>query len=741
MPCQEAAKARIETLRQVLRQHSHAYYILDHPSVTDYEYDQLFSELTQLEARHPQFFSDSSPTQRVGSKLSGAFATVRHAVPMLSLNNVFSDQDAHDFDRRIREATGVDTVQYMVEPKIDGLAVSLVYQNGKLVSGATRGDGEMGEDVTRNVRTIRTIPLQIDAQSTPTVLEIRGEVFMSRSGFEELNQRLIAQEAQKEAQKQARKQEKANIDITTSDAVISPNQDGSLPDADVHRDTKEDSLDQAETRETSPTKRVTYMNPRNAAAGSLRQLDPQVTSERPLDAMFYSIARTQGMGQPASQADQIELLKQFGFKTSPDAKLVHGIEACLKAHQQLLARRDHLDYDIDGVVYKVNSAADQDKLGQITRAPRWAAAHKFPAQERTTTVSGIDIQIGRTGAASPVARLEPVEVAGAIVSNATLHNEDEIKRLDVRVGDTVIIRRAGDVIPQVVRVVLDERPDDSQPFEFPTKCPVCGAPIVRDENVAAARCIGNLNCPAQRKQSISYFVSKGAMDIEGLGPAVVSELVDQGLIQNVADLYQLQREQILSLERMAEKSTQNLLESIKKSKQTTLPRFLVALGIPHVGEATAVILTENFTTLEEIMQLDEDQLGAIYGIGPIVAEGIAGFFADQQNRNTIDQLLEYGIDFASVQGPDLGDNPLRGKKIVLTGTLTIMSRPEAKRILQGLGASVVSSVSKNTDYVVAGENPGSKANKAEELLTQEQILNEAQFTALLDQAKTPPENT
>ncbi len=716
-PAREAGK-RIEVLRQQIRQHSHAYYALDNPQITDYEYDQLFKELSELERAYPKFHSESSPTQRVGDKPSNAFSQVRHAVPMLSLNNVFSDADVRDFDRRIQEATGVEQVEYMIEPKIDGLAVSLIYEARKLIQGATRGDGEFGENVTPNVRTIRSIPLELHGDLLPTLLEVRGEVYMTRSGFDRLNEKLTQEESARQLQKQTNAK-------TTPKVEENPVAESS--------GTEEPASD--ENAHTVPAKRVTYMNPRNAAAGSLRQLDPKITSERPLDAMFYSIVRLEGDELPATQSGQIEYLKQLGFKTASDAIVGNGVADCLVAHRNLLEKRDDMDYDIDGVVYKVNSLADQQKLGYITRAPRWAAAHKFPAQERTTTVIGIDIQIGRTGAASPVARLAKVKVGGAKVSNATLHNEDEIKRLDIRVGDQVIIRRAGDVIPQVVRVMPEKRPPDSKPYVFPTECPVCGSQIVRDENAAVSRCTGKLICSAQLKQSISHFVSRGAMDIEGLGPKVVSKLVDQQLVQTVADLYRLRADQLEPLTG-GEKSTQNLLEAIENSKQTTLPRFLVALGIPHVGESTAVILAKHFASIEDILKKSETgldemeaQLNEISGIGPIVAKGIVEFFAEQKNRQTINNLLELGMDFTPVDSPSAVANNLQGKKFVITGTLSEMSRQEAKQRLESLGASVASSVSKNTDFVVVGESPGSKAVKAKELGVE--CLDEQAFTKYL----------
>ena len=725
MSPREEAQHRVEELRREIHKHSHAYYTLDDPSITDYEYDQLFQELVDLEEQFPDFHSDSSPTQRVGSKLTGAFTEVRHAVPMLSLNNVFSDQDARDFDRRIREVTGDDTVEYLVEPKIDGLAVSLVYEQRKLIQGATRGDGEFGEDVTRNVRTIRSVPLELQAKSAPTLLEVRGEVFMGRKGFELLNQRLIQEEAERERIKQEIAKD--------SGKKISTGQfesDGEQANSDLTTDAKEEvgAFSPANTVSRA-TKRVTYMNPRNAAAGSLRQLDPLVTSKRPLDAMFYSIARYEGLTPPETQFDQLELLKKLGFKVSIEAKLAHGIEKCLKIHQFLLDSRDRIDYDIDGVVYKVNSKTDQEKLGFVTRAPRWATAHKFPAQERTTTVKEIDIQIGRTGAASPVARLNPVEVAGVVVSNATLHNEDEIERLDVRVGDTVIIRRAGDVIPQVVRVVEDQRPEGTEPYKFPTECPVCGSPIVREEDATVSRCTGKLICQAQLIQGISYFVSRGAMDIEGLGPALVSELVNQGLIRTVADLYRLTADQVMTLDRMGEKSTNNLLEGIEKSKQTTLPKFLVALGIPHVGESTAVILAQQFGTLDELKSSSQEELAEVHGIGSVVAEGISTFFSDQRNSETIEALIECGVALSSPSLDKSNTQDLQGKIFVLTGTLSQMSRLEAKKLLEDRGARVASSVSKITDFVIIGEKPGSKAEKAKDLGVE--ILDEAAFLAML----------
>ena len=593
---------------------------------------------------------------------------------MLSLNNVFDKAEAGDFDRRIRELIDVDPVEYIVEPKIDGLAISIVYEQGKLVLGSTRGDGEIGENVTGNVRTIRSVPLELRMDNVPSLLEVRGEVYMSRTGFKRLNER----------------------------------------------------------QEESGGK--TYMNPRNAAAGSLRQLDPKVTSSRPLEAMLYSVVRCEGEPFPKSQFEQIQRLKEWGFKVT-SARVTSGIKKCMEIRQELLENREQLDYDIDGVVYKVNSLAEQEKIGFVTRAPRWAVAHKFPAQEVTTVLLDIGVQIGRTGAVSPVARLEPVEVAGVTVSNATLHNEDEIRRQDIRVGDTVIIRRAGDVIPEVVSVVMEQRTDNSQEFVFPVECPVCGSPIVRDEDAAVSRCTGSLVCSAQIKRGIWYFGSRTALDIEGLGSGIVEQLVDKSLVENVADLYSLTESQVSELERMGEKSAKNLLEAIEKSKQATLPKFLIALGIPLVGESTAATLAKRFGSLERIMSASVEELGEIRDIGPIGAKSIFNFFQQERNLNIIDRLLQRGVQVQQTTPVDpqaVVDAPLAGQKFVLTGTLKSMPRAEAKIKLEEHGATVVSSVSKNTDYVVLGESPGSKAEKARDLDIV--IIQEPEFIKLLSSA-------
>ncbi len=663
-------KERIRSLREQIKQHNYAYYILDDPAITDQEYDKQFRELQQLEVQHPEFLSSTSPTQRVGSPVSGAFGEVRHAVSMLSLNNAFDVKEAEDFDRRVRDMLGVEIVDYVFEPKIDGLAISIIYEKGKLTLASTRGDGAVGEDVTANIRTIRSVPLELRTDFPPELLEVRGEVFISRLGFKALNARQIETGAK------------------------------------------------------------TYMNPRNAAAGSLRQKDPKITSTRPLDAMFYSIARIVGANDLDSQSEQFEQLSLFGFKVSREVKQVRGISECLRLRLELQEKRDRLNYDIDGVVYKVNRRSEQEQLGFVTRAPRWAIAHKFPAEERATQVEGIDIQIGRSGAASPVARLVPVEVGGVVVSNATLHNEDEIKRLDIRVGDTVIVHRAGDVIPKITAVVANQRPSNSRPYQFPDLCPICGSKIKRDEDAAVAKCTGTLVCPAQLKQTIWYFASRSAMDIEGLGIKLIDQLIDKGLVKNVADLYSLTEEQICSLERMGNKSAQNLLQSIEKSKQTTFPKFLSALGIPMIGESTSQLLANQFESLDALMLATEEDLIDIDGIGPIGAKNVIVYLANQRNKNVIIRLLDSGIvikrsDSQTKKVLDV----LNGRKFVITGTLSSMKRSRAKQLLERYGASVSASVSKNTGTLIYGESPGSKLTQAESLGVE--IMAEAEFLELL----------
>ena len=636
------AERRVEELREQLRLHNYRYYVLDAPLVPDAEYDRLFHELRQLEEQYPDFITEDSPTRRVGDKPLPGFQEVRHSERMLSLDNVFSDLELADFNRRVRERLGTDKpIAYTAEPKLDGLAISLRYENGKLVQGATRGDGERGEDVTSNVRTIESIPLRLLGHDYPAVLEVRGEVFMPKAGFEKLNER-----ARKAGEKG-------------------------------------------------------FANPRNAAAGSLRQLDPRLTAKRPL--AFYAY----GLGQVAEaiaggHAEAMLALRKLGIPVSPELKYLEGIDQCLEYYANILARRDTLPYEIDGVVYKVDSFDEQARLGFVSRAPRWAVAHKFPAQEELTVVEDIEFQVGRTGAVTPVARLKPVTVAGVTVSNATLHNMDEIERKDVRIGDTVIIRRAGDVIPEVVQVVPDRRPKGAKKPALPTRCPVCGSDVLRVEGEAVARCSGGLYCNAQRREGIKHFASRKAMDIEGLGDKLIEQLDEKGLVKTVADVYALKAGDVASLERMGEKSAQNLVAALEKSKSTTLPRFLYALGIREVGEATARSLANHFLTLEAIEQADEEALQQTPDVGPIVASHIASFFRQEHNIEVLQQLLAAGIHWPAIERPDALARPFADKSFVLTGALS-RPRDQIKAQLEGLGARVAGSVSKKTDYVVAGE--------------------------------------
>ena len=673
MNASDEIQKRIEILREEIESHDHAYYIGNDPVVTDKQYDALVQELRDLEAAHPEFFSVNSPTQRVGAKPDQAFAEVQHAHPMLSLNNAFDHGEAREFDRRIRQTLEAESMEYVVEPKIDGLAVSILYENGELVRGATRGDGETGEDVTANVRTIRSIPLRLRMSKIPELLEVRGEVYMSIAGFEKLNQ--------------------------------------------VRRNAEE----------------KLYVNPRNAAAGSLRQLEPKITRNRPLDAILYSIVQVRGIELPSSHFDQIEWLKESGFRTSEEIRRVTGMEECLRRYDELLEQRDTLPYEIDGVVYKVDDLELQNQLGFITRAPRWAVAHKFPAQEEVTTVVDIDVQIGRTGAVTPVARLTPVFVGGVTVSNATLHNEDEIRRLDVRVGDTVVVRRAGDVIPEVVSVQLDKRPEESRQYEMPEHCPVCDSAIERSEDESIARCTGTLICASQIKEGIWHFASRKALNIEGLGKVLISQLIDREMIQDASDLYLLSVEKLADLERMGEKSAQNIVDEINKSKETTLARFLFALGISQVGEATAVALAKRFGTLEKLQQADIENLSEVPDVGPVVAASINSFFKQEKNQRIIEQLLDRGVRLQKVDTETLASSmagEFYGKTVVLTGTLETMARGEATTRLRSGGASVTTSVSRKTDYVVVGADPGSKARKAEELGIK--VLSEQEFLNLLE---------
>ena len=659
---------RADKLREQIRYHNYRYYVLDDPEIPDAEYDRLLRELQALEAEHPELISEDSPTQRVGAAPLAAFGEVRHEVPMLSLDNAFDDDELTDFDRRARERLNVERIDYTAEPKLDGLAVSLLYEDGVLVRGATRGDGTTGEDITQNVRTIDSIPLRLIGAGFPRRLEVRGEVFMSRAGFQKLNER----------QQQ---------------------QGGKL-----------------------------FANPRNAAAGSLRQLDPRITAQRPLEIFCYGIGLVEGGTLPDRHSEILEGLRDWGLRVYPGIRRVAGLKGCSRYYRDLEARRDSLAFDIDGVVFKVDRLDYQRELGFVARAPRWAIARKFPAQEEMTRVVAIDVQVGRTGAVTPVARLEPVAVGGVTVTNATLHNADEVHRKDVRVGDTVIVRRAGDVIPEVVSVIKDRRPKSARRFAMPTQCPVCGSDIERIDGEAVARCTGGLYCEAQRKEAIKHFASRRAMDIEGLGDKLAEQLVDRQLIDDVAGLYELSAEELAGLERMGEKSANNLVEALNKSKRTSFDRFLYALGIREVGDATARALAQAFGDLETLKRADAEQLEAVRDIGPVVARHIVHFFQQPHNQKVIDKLLAAGIHWPAVK--KVQHQPLAGRTYVLTGTLAGMTREEAKQRLEELGATVAGSVSKKTSAVIAGEKAGSKLARAEKLGVT--VLEEDDLLQLLD---------
>jgi DNA ligase (NAD+) len=668
--------AELADLRREIEAHNYAYFVLDSPTVPDSEYDRLIRRLQEIEREHPELVTPDSPTQRVGGAKLEVFREVRHVKPMLSLDNVFDDEGLENFDRRVRERLGgmdviVEEVEYWAEPKLDGAAISVRYENGQLAVAATRGDGTTGEDVTHNVRTIRTVPLRLRGVNPPAVLEVRGEIFMPKKGFDELNNR---------------------------------------------------ALERGEK---------TFVNPRNAAAGSLRQLDPRLAAERPLEAFFYALGEVSdgALKGVSTQRAIVEMLQDLGLRTCREATLVQGVTGCLAYYRGIGTKRAALPYDIDGVVYKVNNLGWQAELGFVSRAPRWAVAHKFPAQEELTVVRAIEFQVGRTGALTPVARLEPVFVGGVTVSNATLHNIDDLLRKDVRVGDTVIVRRAGDVIPEVAAVVLDRRPQHAAVVELPAKCPVCGSDVERGEGEAIARCIGGLFCPAQRKESIRHFASRRAMDIEGLGAKLVDQLVDNGIVETPADLYSLTAEQLESLERMGETSARKIVAAIEGSKSTTFERFLYGLGIGNVGEATALALANEFASLEELLGASEERLQEVPDVGPIVAAAIHAFFHERHNLDVIAALRAAGVRWPARAPRPAGGLPLAGKTFVITGTLSTMTRDEAKSRLQALGAKVSGSVSKKVDFVVVGESPGSKAERARELSLS--VIDEAALAEIL----------
>ena len=669
----EQVRAEYEQLKDELNQHNHSYYVLDEPTIPDSEYDRSMRRLQEIEQQYPELLSDDSPSQRVGGAPLPSFSQVSHAVPMLSLDNAFSDEELEAFDRRISDRLNYKTdqqIDYVCEPKLDGVAVSLLYRDRLLVRGATRGDGKVGEDITANVRTINSIPLKLSGAGIPELLEVRGEIYLPRSGFDKINAVAMAK--------------------------------GDKP----------------------------FVNPRNAAAGSLRQLDSKITASRPLEMCAYSVGQFQGGETPDSHLNMLKALGGWGFKINTYVEAVQGIAACEAYYERMQERRDQLPYDIDGIVYKVNDLSLQQRLGFVAKAPRWAIARKFPAQEEMTQLLDVEFQVGRTGALTPVARLAPVFVGGVTVSNATLHNGDEIARLGLCIGDTVIIRRAGDVIPKVAAVVLDRRPADAKPILFPENCPVCQSPVRRIEGEAVARCSGGLFCGAQSKEAIKHFASRKAMDIDGLGDKLVELLVDRGLIYSPADLYELTAAKIADLDRMGEKSAQNLIDAIAASRQTTLGKFLFALGIREVGEATGQTLARNFGSLEAIIEADQDALLEVDDIGPVVAYYIRDFFRNPDNLSIINALRESGVSWDDIDISAQDSQPLKGQTWVLTGGMEIMSRAEAKDRLQELGAKVAGSVSAKTSQVVAGPGAGSKLTKAQSLDIP--VLDEQQFLAFLE---------
>ncbi|EOC7459977.1 TPA: NAD-dependent DNA ligase LigA [Vibrio cholerae] len=648
---------KLTELRQILHEHGVRYYVEDAPTIPDAEYDRLMRELLELEAAHPELMSSDSPSLRVGGRPLDAFESVVHEIPMLSLDNAFDDSELDSFYRRMTDRIpAVQHSAFCCEPKLDGLAVSLLYENGVLTRAATRGDGTTGENITENVRTIKSIPLRLQGADFPTRLEVRGEVFMPKAGFEALNARAL-----KKGEKQ-------------------------------------------------------FVNPRNAAAGSLRQLDSKITAQRPLAFYAYSVGVIEGGELATSHYQRFLQLKGWGLPICPETKLVTSLAEVKAFYQDILQRRQSLAYEIDGVVIKVDDIQLQERLGFVARAPRWAIAYKFPAQEELTLLNDVEFQVGRTGAITPVAKLEPVFVGGVTVSNATLHNADEIERLGVMVGDTVVIRRAGDVIPQIVSVVLERRPADAKTILFPTHCPVCQSDIERIEGEAVARCTGGLVCQAQRKEALKHFVSRKALDVEGLGDKVIEQLVDREMVATPADLFRLRAGELTILERMGPKSAQNVIDALNKAKQTTLPKFLYALGIREVGEATALNLAQHFLSLEAIQQASLEQFIEVPDVGVVVASHLQAFFAQDRNQQVINELLEQGITWpALTAAPVAVDSALAGKIVVLTGSFTQLSRNDAKAALQALGAKVTGSVSKNTDIVFAGEAAGSKLAKATEL--------------------------
>jgi len=665
-PAKNKVKKEIEQLRDKIEYHNYRYYVLDAPVVSDQEYDRMMRRLQELEGLYPDLVTPGSPTQKVGAPPLEEFGTVDHAIPMLSLQNALTADELREFDERVKRFLGSEDFEYVAEPKIDGLAVEIVYRDGTYAQGSTRGDGYVGEDITENLRTVRSLPLRLIRKNkqVPPLLEVRGEVYMGKKDFARLNKR---------------------------------------------REELGEPL---------------FANPRNAAAGSVRQLDPSVTAGRNLDVFLYALGRVEGLSFE-THWEALESLKAWGLRVNPEIKICRDVEAAVEFHASLEGRRKQLDYEIDGVVLKVNSLELQERLGQISRSPRWAIAYKFEPEQATTVVKDIRVQVGRTGALTPVAVMEPVRIGGVEVQSATLHNQDEIDRKDVRIGDTVVVQRAGDVIPEIVTVVEEKRTGNEKKFRVPDKCPICGSVVYRDPEEAVSRCT-NISCPAIVKRSIGHFASKAAMDIDGLGTKIVDQMVESGLVKTVSDLYRLTKEDLMGLERLADKSSENLLKAIRKSKHTTMSRLIYALGIRHVGEHVARVLAEEYETIEEIEKADVEELTGIREIGPKVAESIHTFFTEERNREVVNDLIDLGVEYSAPK-PKAGGR-LSGKVFVFTGALEDFTRDEAKRTVENLGGRVVSSVSGKVDYVVGGEDPGSKLEKARKLGIE--IIDEKAFKAI-----------
>ena len=662
---------KIEELREKIRYHNYRYYVLDNPTVSDAEYDQLMRDLIELEEKYPRYITLSSPTQRVGVEPVSGFSTVKHITPMFSLANAFLIEELRAFDQRVKKLIPQKKLEYVVELKIDGLAVALVYENGVFIRGATRGNGVNGEEITSNLRTIKTIPLKLFGENIPLRIEVYGEVYMKKSDFKKLNK---------------------------------------------ERTKREENL---------------FANPRNAAAGSVRQLDPRITAQRHLDTFIYRATFPEG-NNLNTHMEVLNYLKKIGFKVNPHIKLCQNIGEAINYCQKWIEKKEELDYEIDGMVIKVNSLRMREELGSTTRSPRWAIAYKFPAQQVTTKVQGIIVQVGRTGALTPVAMLDPVRISGSVVQRATLHNEDEIRRKDIRIGDIVLIQKAGEIIPEVVKVIKEKRTGKETEFLMPTQCPVCGAKVFRPEGEVASRC-NSLTCPAQIKERIRHFASRNAMDIEGLGPAIIDQLVEKGLIKDISDLYFLERDDVISLERIAEKSADNLLDAIEKSKKKFLANLIYGLGIRYVGVHTAEVITKYYPTLDKIKKANLEELIEINEIGPKIAESIVLFFKEKENLAIIQRLRSTGLNFSQKQEEEMRKEKvtqiLAGKQFVLTGTLKDFTRTQAKEIISELGGRVTGSVSKKTDYVVAGEDPGSKYRKAQKLGVL--IINEEEFKKII----------